>query len=89
MKDVEIIEYLKSDKEQLAQLKISANLNVLAKAMIEKGWFTEEKYTSLVDKSIDLIANEIIKKLSQEERRNIEAQIQIANDPLFGMLFKK
>ena len=76
-----------SDKEIIANLQISAILNILARVMIQKGWFTEEEFNEAVEKSLDIVAKEIINKMSLEERNTIESQIKISKNDLFGSLF--
>ena len=88
MSNKEIIEYLKTNKETRANLQISAILNVLAKVMIQKGWFTEEEFNDAVEKSLDSVAKEVIDRMSSEGRKIIESQIEISKNELFGSLFK-
>ena len=88
MSNKEIIEYLKTNKGTRANLQIIAILNVLAKVMIQKGWFTEEEFNDAVEKSLDSVAKEVIDRMSSEERKIIESQIEISKDELFGSLFK-
>lgn len=87
MSDKEIIEYLKTNKVIRADLQTSAILNILARVMIQKGWFTEEEFNEAVEKSLDIVAKEIIDKMSLEERNTIESQIKISKNDLFGSLF--
>lgn len=87
MSDKEIIEYLKTNKAIRANLQIIAILNILARVMIQKGWFTEEEFNEAVEKSLDIVAKEIIDKMSLEERKTIESQIKISKNDLFGLLF--
>lgn len=87
MSDIEIIEYLKTNKVIRANLQTSAILNILARAMIQKGWLTEEEFNEAVEKSLDIVAKEIIDKMSLEERNTIESQIKISKNDLFGSLF--
>lgn len=87
MSDKEIIEYLKTNKVIRANLLTSAILNILARVMIQKGWFTEEEFNEAVEKSLDIVAKEIIDKMSLEERNTIESQIKISKNDLFGLLF--
>ena len=88
MSNKEIIEYLKTNKGTRANLQIIAILNILAKVMIQKGWFTEEEFNDAVEKSLDSVAKEVIDRMSSEERKIIESQIEISKDELFGSLFK-
>ena len=53
MKDEEIVYFLKKDDNLMKDIKIAAHLNILEKAIIEKGWITEEKLNELVDKSTE------------------------------------
>ena len=87
MSDIEIIEYLKTNKVIRANLQTSAILNILAKAMIQKGWLTEEEFNEAVEKTLDIAAKEMIDKMSSEERNTIESQIKISKNDLFGLLF--
>lgn len=87
MSDKEIIEYLKTNKAIRANLQISAILNILARVMIQKGWFIEEEFNEAVEKSLDIVAKEIINNMSLEERNTIESQIKISKNDLFGSLF--
>lgn len=87
MSDKEIIEYLKTNKAIRANLQISAILNILARVMIQKGWFNEEEFNEAVEKSLDIVAKKIINKMSLEERNTIESQIKISKNDLFGSLF--
>ena len=87
MSDKEIIEYLKTNKAIRANLQTSAILNILARVMIQKGWFNEEEFNEAVEKSLDIVAKEIIDKMSLEERNTIESQIKISKNDLFGSLF--
>lgn len=87
MSDIEIIEYLKTNKVIRANLQTSAILNILARAMIQKGWLTEEEFNEAVEKTLDIVAKEMIDKMSSEERNIIESQIKISKNDLFGLLF--
>lgn len=87
MSDIEIIEYLKTNKVIRANLQTSAILNILARAMIQKGWLTEEEFNEAVEKTLDIAAKEMIDKMSSEERNTIESQIKISKNDLFGLLF--
>lgn len=87
MSDIEIIEYLKTNKVIRVNLQTSAILNILARAMIQKGWLTEEEFNEAVEKTLDIVAKEMIDKMSSEERNTIESQIKISKNDLFGSLF--
>lgn len=86
MNDKDIIEYLKNTPSILSGLQISANLNVLAKMMILKGWITESEYEEAVNESINKLAEEVVNKMTKEERRNIETTVKLAD--LFDTNFK-
>lgn len=87
MSDKEIIEYLKTNKDTRAKLQVGAILNIFATVMIQKGWFTEEEFNEAVEKSLDIVAKELIDRMSLEERNAIESQIKILKNDLFGSLF--
>lgn len=86
MNDKDIIEYLKNTPSILSGLQISANLNVLAKMMILKGWITESEYEEAVNESINKLAEEVVNKMTKEERQNIETTVKLAD--LFDTNFK-
>lgn len=88
MEDEKIIKYIKETPENRKNMTILASLNILIQAMIKKGWFTETEYNNVLEETIDNFANMYIKNLNEEERKNLEAQIQITEDPLFGKFFK-
>lgn len=72
MKDEEIIDFLKKDDNLMKDIKIAAHLNILEKAIIEKGWITEEKLNELVDKATELLLEESIKRLNDEQKKTIK-----------------
>lgn len=72
MKDEEIIDFLKKDDNLMKDIKIAAHLNILEKAIIEKGWITEEKLSELVDKATELLLEESIKRLNDEQKKTIK-----------------
>lgn len=47
MKDKEIVDFLKKDDNLMKDIKIAAHLNILEKAIIEKGRITKEKLSEL------------------------------------------
>lgn len=56
----------------MKDIKIAAHLNILEKAIIEKGWITEEKLNELVDKATELLLEESIKRLNDEQKQTIK-----------------
>ena len=78
---------METNKVIRANLQTSAILNILARAMIQKGWLTEEEFNEAVEKTLDIAAKEMIDKMSSEERNTIESQIKISKNDLFGLLF--
>ena len=72
MKDEEIVNYFKKDYNLMKDIQITAHLNVLERAIIEKGWITEEKLNELVDKSTELLLEESIKRLNDEQKKTIK-----------------
>lgn len=72
MKDKEIVDFLKKDDNLMKDIKIAAHLNILEKAIIEKGWITEKKLNELVDKATELLLEESIKRLNDEQKKTIK-----------------
>lgn len=79
MKDEEIVNFLKKDDNLMKDIKIAAHLNILEKAIIEKGWITEEKLNELVDKSTELLLEESIKRLNDEQKKTIQKILELNN----------
>lgn len=79
MKDEEIIDFLKKDDNLMKDIKIAAHLNILEKAIIEKGWITEEKLNELVDKATELLLEESIKRLNDEQKKTIQEIMELNN----------
>lgn len=79
MKDEEIVDFLKKDDNLMKDIKIAAHLNILEKAVIEKGWITEEKLNELVDKSTELLLEESIKRLNDEQKKTIKEISELNN----------
>ncbi|MBQ9298698.1 MAG: hypothetical protein IJ223_06750 [Clostridia bacterium] len=79
MKDEEIVYFLKKDDNLMKDIKIAAHLNILEKAIIEKGWITEEKLNELVDKSTELLLEESIKRLNDEQKKTIQEILKLNN----------
>lgn len=79
MKDKEIVDFLKKDDNLMKDIKIAAHLNILEKAIIEKGWITEEKLNGLVDKATELLLEESIKRLNDEQKKTIKEISELNN----------
>lgn len=89
MKDKEIVDFLKKDDNLMKDIKIAAHLNILEKAIIEKGWITEEKLNELVDKATELLLEESVKALDDSDRQNIEFVIKMKEIENFNNNFLK
>lgn len=79
MKDEEIINFLKKDNNLMKDIQIAAHLNILERAIIEKGWITEEQINELVDKTTELLLEESIKLLSDEQKKTIKEISELNN----------
>ena len=79
MKDKEIVDFFKKDKNLMKDIQITAHLNILEKAIIEKGWITEEKLNELVDKTTELLLEESIKRLKDEQKKTIQEIMELNN----------
>ena len=79
MKDEEIVDFFKKDKNLMKDIQITAHLNILERAIIEKGWITEEKLNELVDKSTELLIEESIKRLNDEQKKTIKEISELNN----------
>ena len=89
MKDEEIINFLKKDNNLMKDIQITAHLNILERAIIEKGWITEEKLNELVDKTTELLLEESVKALDDSDRQNIEVVIKMKEIENFNNNFLK
>lgn len=89
MKDKEIVDFLKKDDNLMKDIKIAAHLNILEKAIIEKGWITEKKLNELVDKATELLLEESVKALDDSDRQNIEFVIKMKEIENFNNNFLK
>lgn len=89
MKDKEIVDFLKKDDNLMKDIQITAHLNILERAIIEKGWITEEKLNELVDKSTELLLEESVKALDDSDRQNIEFVIKMKEIEDFNNNFLK
>lgn len=79
MKDEEIVDFLKKDNNLMKDIQITAHLNILERAIIEKGWITEEKINELVDKATELLLKESIKCLNDEQKKTIQKIMELNN----------
>lgn len=73
----------------MKDIKIAAHLNILEKAIIEKGWITEEKLNELVDKTTELLLEKSVKALDDSDRQNIEFVIKMKEIENFNNNFLK
>ena len=89
MKDEEIVDFLKKDNNLMKDIQITAHLNILERAIIEKGWITEEKLNELVDKTTELLLEESVKALDDSDRQNIEFVIKMKEIENFNNNFLK
>ena len=88
MNDKELIEYMLKDKESSTVLRVSAILNVLVNAMLQKGWFTEEDFDKAVEEGLEKLAEFVLKSLSKEQREVLETRVRLSKNDLFGTFFK-
>ncbi len=88
MEEKELIEYMLKDDGMNGMLRITTILNILANAMIQKGWFTEEEFDKKVLENLEVMAKSCLDKLSKEQREMFEAQVKLSKDDLFGRFFK-
>lgn len=79
MKDEEIINFLKKDNNLMKDIQITAHLNILERAIIEKGWITEEKLNKLVNETTDLLLEKTIKLLNDEQKKTIQEILELNN----------
>lgn len=77
MKDEEIIEYFKKNKERMFIVEIAAHVEIIAKAIIEKGWITEEKFDKLVAQIVELRLKEAAKSLNDEQKKTIKEILEL------------
>ena len=88
MEEKELIEYMLKNEEINASLRITTILNILANAMIKKGWFTEEEFNEAVEDGLEKMAKAGLDKLSKEQKQMLETQAKLSKDDLFGRFFK-
>ena len=63
-------------------------MNILANAMIKKGWFTEEKFNEAVEDGLEKMAKVSLNRFSKEQREMLETQAKLSKDDLFGRFFQ-
>lgn len=88
MEEKELIEYMLKNKEMNNSLRITTILNILANAMIKKGWFTEEEFNEAVEDGLGKMAKIGLEKLSKEQKELLETQAKLSKDDLFGRFFQ-
>lgn len=88
MEEKELIEYMLKNEEMNTGLKITTILNILANAMIKKGWFTEEEFNKAVEEGLRKMTKASLDKLSKEQKELLETQAKLSKDDLFGRFFK-
>ena len=88
MEEKELIEYMLKNEEINASLRITTILNILANAMIKKGWFTEEEFNEAVEDGLEKVAKAGLDKLSKEQKQMLETQAKLSKDDLFGLFFQ-
>ncbi len=88
MSDKELIDYMLENNNMNASLRITTTLNILANAMIQKGWFTEEEFNKAVEEGLEKMAKVGLEKLSKEQKELLETQAKLSKNDLFGLFFK-
>ena len=86
MEEKELIEYMLENDDM--NIRIATILNILANAMIKKGWFTEEEFNKAVEYGLEKMAKAGLDKLSKEQKELLETQAKLSKDDLFGRFFK-
>lgn len=88
MEEKELIEYMLKNEQINAGIRTATILNILANAMIKKGWFTEEEFNKGVEEGLEKMAKASLDKLSKEQKELLEAQAKLSKDDLFGRFFQ-
>lgn len=88
MSDKELIDYMLENNNMNTSLRITTILNILANAMIQKGWFTQEEFNEAVEEGLEKMAKVSLEKLSKEEKELLETQAKLSKDDLFGRFFQ-
>lgn len=88
MEEKELIEYMLKNEEMNTTLRITTILNILANAMIQKGWFTQDEFNKGVEEGLEKMAKASLDKLSKEQKELLETQAKLSKDDLFGRFFQ-
>lgn len=88
MEEKELIEYMLKNEQISAELRTATILNILANAMIQKGWFTENEFNKAVEEGLEKMAKTSLEKLSKEQKEMLETQAKLSKNDLFGLFFK-
>ena len=88
MKEKELIEYMLENDNMNTSLRITTILNILANAMIQKGWFTQDEFNQAVEDGLEKMAKASLDKLSKEQKELLETQAKLSKNDLFGRFFK-
>lgn len=82
MSDDEIKEFMKDNEENNYRLGISATLTAIVTVLIKNKITTVEDFKKIVEYSLEKARNEQINRMSDEEKKQVEA-MKTFND-LFG-----
>lgn len=88
MSDKELIDYMLENNNMNTGLRITTILNILANAMIQKGWFTQEEFNKGVEEGLEKMAKASLDKLSKGQKELLETQAKLSKDDLFGRFFQ-
>lgn len=88
MDEKELIEYMLENNNMNTSLRITTILNILANAMIQKGWFIQDEFNEAVENGLEKMAKVSLTKLSKEEKELLEIQANLSKDDLFGRFFQ-
>ncbi len=88
MEEKELIEYMLKNEQINAGLRTTIILNILANAMIKKGWFTEDEFNEAVESGLEKMAKVSLNKFSKEQREMLEMQAKLSENDLFGRFFQ-
>lgn len=88
MDEKELIEYMLKNEQINAGIRTATILNILANAMIKKGWFTEDEFNKAVEEGLEKMAKVSLEKLSKEQKEMLETQAKLSKNDLFGLFFQ-
>ena len=88
MSDKELIDYILENNNMNTSVRITTILKILANAMIQKGWCTQDECNQAVENGLEKMAEVSLTKLSKEEKELLETQAKLSKDDLFGRFFK-